>query len=448
MARNPWFVSGAMLIIFQQALMAIAVYQLGSAGRALAANAFILLRDKVAAFFLIALAAYLVSACVELIAARLKATLWRNYVRQVIDEVGARQELSSSKNRKTLLAWLGSEAPATLEHAVAIYYGLISVASGIVFTLYAFHALLGDVATSVMGTTILISFIFVSAVKGKVGHWASEIQQRRLLVVNGIDTLWSNSLQGTERMRSVAYDLFQARTLDYAQGYSAYTRLEQAVACVPIVLAVMGMVSYLFFFPVAENAWGVLIAVLPRSLQLFGNVHSLSVYGSKFLLYRKKISNLATFSHQLERQGLERQIQRQQIVIKDIASDQAHDMDDFLSLLRTSKILSGRYLITGRNGSGKTSFLKSLRSQFPTSILLLPDVTLFEDADGLSTGEQRMHQIKCSLQYAPPLLFLDEWDAHLDAWHRDRIDRLLSEKARHMLIVEVRHKGAIEVGVI
>ncbi len=39
----------------------------------------------------------------------------------------------------------------------------------------------------------------------------------------------------------------------------------------------------------------------------------------------------------------------------------------------------------------------------------------------------------------PSLLMLDEWDANLDESNRRKIDQLLDEASREMVVIEVRH---------
>ncbi|WP_296258543.1 MULTISPECIES: ABC transporter ATP-binding protein [unclassified Pseudomonas] len=439
--RNSSFLFGVILILVQQALMAVSTYQLGGAGKALVLNNLDLLKDKIIAFFLIALAAYVVSAFIELVAARLKACMWRDYACAVINSVGNQQTYSSAKNRMAIQGWLGSEAPATMDGAISIYYGLISVTSSVVFTLYVFHVLLGGIVTLLIAATILVSYVFVRVGKERIGRWATEIQRRRLQVVNGIDALWSKSLNGNSAMRLEASETFRTRADDYALGCSAYARLEQTVACGPIFIAVIALVSYVIVFPGRESEWGVIIAILPRSLQLFGSVHSMSLYTSKFILYRKKISNLAGFFGSLDQQQFSEQIKHHELLIRDLHTDQLVEPSLFLSQLCGSTVSSGRFLVVGRNGSGKTSLLKTIKSMLPESILLLSDVALFEGEEGLSTGEQRLYQITQALQQNLNVLFLDEWDANLDPWHRNAIDKLLVERANTLLIIEVRHDG-------
>ncbi|MNV81935.1 phosphate transporter ATP-binding protein [compost metagenome] len=95
--------------------------------------------------------------------------------------------------------------------------------------------------------------------------------------------------------------------------------------------------------------------------------------------------------------------------------------------------------MTGANGAGKSTLLKRIK-EMRVDALLLGAETGFLDADnGLSTGQRRVKEIESALSMAPTLLLLDEWNANLDGENCRKIDQLMDEASRRMVVIEVRH---------
>ena len=137
---------------------------------------------------------------------------------------------------------------------------------------------------------------------------------------------------------------------------------------------------------------------------------------------------------------LENQIKYHKIRIELIAAGECKEIDfsRFREQLFISGHMKGRYLITGENGSGKSSLLKLVKSSIKDSILIAPGVGFIEDVNG-STGEQQMQQINFAVAQNIKLLLLDEWDANLDKANVQIINEIIQDYAERILILEVRH---------
>ncbi|MCX6957621.1 MAG: ATP-binding cassette domain-containing protein [Verrucomicrobiae bacterium] len=109
----------------------------------------------------------------------------------------------------------------------------------------------------------------------------------------------------------------------------------------------------------------------------------------------------------------------------------------------TSINYGSRIALIGRNGSGKSTFLKMLHgSSDPTSgtiqmtndsvVAYVPQI--IEDFELLSGGERLVQALEEALRVNPHLLLLDEPTNHLDRQHREYLLRLLQEYDGTLLV--------------
>lgn len=437
---NRYFISGIVLIIAQQLALAISTYYIAMAGAALSLQDYPLLKTRIILFFSFALLGYVISSAVEFISARLKVDLWEKYIFSVYEHLRHNQALSSEANRKNVQGWLGSEVPTTLDGTVNLYFGMTSVYSNIIATIYVFYWVLGIDIAVVMATSILLSYFLVKAMKSRINLCATQIQQKRLEVVKRASSLWDYYLNANSSMIEQRETSSRSLIADFLATSLYYVRLEQLAACLPICMAVALILVYLQGLPLNQAVpWGMIVATLPRSLQVFGNVHSMSLYNSKYLYFRQRISNLLDFTSTLESLNLDQQVARAQLSIRNIQDGQAIAIDQLFDDIRSASRRTGRLLISGKNGAGKSSLLKLLKSEFTESILL-PNHTGFHEAEGpLSTGESQVKQLLHVLEQKAPLILLDEWDANLDMQNKILVGHILNQKAAETLIIEVRH---------
>lgn len=437
---NRYFISGIVLIIAQQLALAISTYYIAMAGAALSLQDYPLLKTRIILFFSFALLGYVISSAVEFISARLKVDLWEKYIFSVYEHLRHNQALSSEANRKNVQGWLGSEVPTTLDGTVNLYFGMTSVYSNIIATIYVFYWVLGIDIAVVMATSILLSYFLVKAMKSRINLCATQIQQKRLEVVKRASSLWDYYLNANSSMIEQRETSSRSLIADFLATSLYYVRLEQLAACLPICMAVALILVYLQGLPLNQAVpWGMIVATLPRSLQVFGNVHSMSLYNSKYLYFRQRISNLLDFTSTLESLNLDQQVARAQLSIRNTQDGQAIAIDQLFDDIRSASRRTGRLLISGKNGAGKSSLLKLLKSEFTESILL-PNHTGFHEAEGpFSTGESQVKQLLHVLEQKAPLILLDEWDANLDMQNKILVGHILSQKAAETLIIEVRH---------
>ena len=265
------------------------------------------------------------------------------------------------------------------------------------------------------------------------------MQQRRLKTLLSIEPAWTSALFGTRKMRAMGFINLHAKRQRYFKEVNRYVLLEQIVACCPVLIATLALLGILQFTDLfTASLAGALVAMLPRSLQVLGNVHALSVYLSQFFLVRARLRNLDGFFSGLEKYEMHG-MSLQAISIHE--NEKPWQPGELSEALQRRTLACGRFMVTGANGSGKSTFLRILKDTVPDSLLLSPDIHFLDSGHKLSTGQRRIKEIENALALAPGLLMLDEWDANLDSGNRERIDQLLDVVCRKTVVIEVLHSG-------
>lgn len=429
----------AALILLKEGTLAASTYLMALAGKALAVLRFDDVRALVAQFFVLAVAAYFLSSCSTYFLARLKIRLWEDYVLETFGKIKFDQQVGSKKNMEKTIGWLTGEAPSTLSRLCDLYSSSLSIYLNVLFTLLVFWLTLGSTMASALLVSIGASVFIVTIFRRHISKIGKEIQSSKLQVSVSIYPLWGNFLFSNSTMIDNACDNFSTKIGDLQQRSVRYTLFEQAIACTPIYLCVPVIVYGLFNWAPRDAATlGMLVAVLPRSLQLLGNVHGMSLLNTNILLMKSQYEGLRDFTRHLERQNLSEHIEKNKISITDVATGSSMDMAYFIEKVQRRE-LKGRYRVTGSNGAGKSTLLKLIKSIRRDAILLAPGSQLLASNEHCSTGEEQLRQIDKLLQECPAALLLDEWDANLDGANTKRIDDAIGKVDKTSLVVEVRH---------
>lgn len=439
--KNRYFIYSIAFVLFQQVSLAISTYFIALAGRSLSDSNLDAVRNNIVIFFLFALTAYLLSSCATFLQVRLKNSEWRRYVENIFSVIGHEQNYSSKKNQQDSISWLTGEAPATLEEASRYLVELTSVYFNVIFTLIVFYLTLGEILTNIVTTSVLIAIISATLSKKHIIKAADNIQNSKIIVFRGIHLLWSNHFFGNRYLKDQAIKEYETTSNKHLQACEYYTFVEQMLASAPIYLTVISMVAALYIYSLPLASIGAFIAVLPRTLQLLGNVHALSVYNSRFFLVLQKLKNLNFFIAKLSPANLRSQVHTKKLTIIDMDTKDTIPADIFMDNIQKRTFVRGRYQITGSNGVGKSSFLKLIKEQDPDAILIAPEMSLLKlpDESEASSGEKLFKQLEHVFSVPTQLYLLDEWDANLDRNNTEKLDSLIDTIKNDALVIEVRH---------
>ena len=411
------------------------------AGESLVSAQILKVERFITLFFVAALLAYFLSSCVEWLQVKLKNNLWEKYTFDSYETIKLDQSLSSKKNQQLTTNWLAGEAPSTFEDISSFSVGLLSIYCNVIFTLIVFGLTLGLKVAGVMALSLVVSAVLVAVLKERIMRLADNIQSSKLLTLVQLNCLWDNYLFGNKPLAKLAYDNLQSKSKMYFANSEKYVITEQILACLPIYIAIPFVIATMFLTDHTAASIGAFVAVLPRSLQLFGNVHSLSMYNSRFVLMKQKINNLKCFVQKLEKQNLKKQIEPEKIRISDVHEKSDLSVQQFLDQMHAKELKQGRFLITGANGVGKSSLLRFIKSINEEAVLVSPDANLVNHDIAASSGERQVRQIDFIFSQDTAIFLLDEWDANLDFLNVLKVEDKINLLAKKALIVEVRHKS-------
>lgn len=443
MIYRDWrFLSALGFTILQQVLLALSTYYIAQAGLTLESGNVKAILLYVSLFFFLALLAYVVSSIATFFSTRASNEAWKKYSNTTLIKATEDLQYASEKNKKSVAQWLGGEASSTIAYACGFYLGLVSVSLNVIFTLLVFYMFVGWQITLAMTASLALSLGLVMILRKEIEKSAGQMQSQKLSALLSIELAWNSAMFGSRNMRDEGFHGLNYKVGSYFGTVNKYILLEQIIACAPIIMSTVVIIVVLQFYDIFTLAVaGTIVAILPRSLQVFGNVHSLSIYLSQFYLVRTKIRNLNEFSSRLDVNLVLYSSSLRGVTIRDASTSDRIEPDDFISQLQGRTISSGRYTVTGLNGSGKSSLLKIIKGSIDDSLLITPETSFMNLDGGLSTGQTKIRELENVLSLSPPVLMLDEWDANLDEDNFRKIDQVLELASSQVVIIEVRHLG-------
>lgn len=443
MIYRDWrFLSALGLTVLQQVLLALSTYYIAQAGLTLENGNVKAILFYVSLFFFLALLAYVVSSIATFFTTRASNQAWKIYANTTLVKATENLQHASEKNKKSVAQWLGGEASSTIAYACGFYIGLVSVSLNVILTLFVFYISVGWEITLAMTASLALSLVLVMILRKKIETAAGEMQTQKLSALLSIEFAWNSAMFGSRSMRNSGFSGLNEKVNLYFGTVNKYVLLEQIIACAPIIISTAVIIVLLQYYDVFTLAVaGTIVAILPRSLQVFGNVHSLSIYLSQFYLVRTKVRNLVEFSSKLDVNLIMYSSSLHGVTILDTSTKNKIEPKSFIEQLQGQKILKGRYTVTGLNGSGKSSLLKIIKGSVEDSLLITPETNFLNLDSNLSTGQTKIRELESVLLLSPPVLMLDEWDANLDEENFRKIDQVLELASNRVVIIEVRHLG-------
>ena len=444
--KNRIFRIAATLAVLQQVFVGLSTFIIGRAGASLADPHRVI--ELLGDFFGSIGVAYLFGTALKWLSVRLANQLWADYLDMLLRKLSRDMGYASESNKRRTNTWLTGEAHATLEYASHFSLDFISVSCNVLFTVVAFLAILGPLITASITVALVSSFGLLWAARRQITAAGGRIQNSKMRALLSVQSLWDQFFFGNSKTRAKPIAQAQTDLTRYFRQTEYFKLAEQAVSCLPIFLSMA--ILYLainYQMDMGKLVLPSLVAVLPRSLQLFQNVHTISTYSSQFLLLRAKLHNLQHFPDHLDHRQAGAHIDKSGISIIDVTSGDQLGVDDLLQRLqgttgcdaydpgRNNK--AGRLRIIGRNGAGKSSLLRDLKAWLPDSVLIGPGVQLLPpDARG-STGQLQIQTLAALMEHGVDTLLLDEWDANLDHENTRQLDAQLAELSQRALIIEV-----------
>jgi len=440
---NKFFVICLVLICLQQVLVGLSTYFIGLAGEKVA----MLPMESfyyTGLFFFAIFIAYLLGSASLFYRVKLSNDLWEKYYQKTLIDISKDHSISTEENKRSTQLWLSGEALSTLDEAGFAFIEILAIYFNVIFTTIALFVILGAELAGVIVFCMCLSVMLLYASKGKIGLIASSMQNEKLVALLSIGKIWDNIFYGDKKSSQWAFASSKKKIDVYFKKIESYKILEQIISCAPILVSIPLLVLF-SYYQVLNNslAIGAMVAVLPRTLQLFQNIHAASMSTSQIMLLKNKIQKLDAFSSSLTGYDYLSNIDNEKVSVIEVASGRIINAHAFMELGLETKNTTGRYLVSGSNGAGKSSLIKYIKSKHPDALFFGPNIQVGKDTNSGSTGQKQLYQMASLLNSDSRIILLDEWDANLDESNMKNIDNMLSALAENNIIIEIRHKRMI-----
>ncbi|KHN92128.1 hypothetical protein BSK71_12275 [Pectobacterium actinidiae] len=437
---NKFFIISVGFVCLQQILVGLSTYFIGRAGENINLSSFGAFFYTGLFFFSIFIAYFLGSVSL-FYRVKLSNSLWQKYYLSTLESVSRNHSLSTDENKKLTQLWLSGEALSTFDEVGFEFVEILAIYFNVIFTTIALFVILGVELAGVIVFCMLFSVMLLFLAKGKIGGLAGNMQNDKITTLHFLSKIWDSMFYGDRERLASAQSLTREKASIYFKRKESYKLLEQIISCTPILISIPLLVGFSYYqVSVNEVAIGALVAVLPRSLQLFQNIHAASMSTSQILLLKRKVTKLYSFSTTLKGYDYLANIDPVKLSITNLYNGNEINVQDILGDNFIDRNPNGRILIMGTNGAGKSSLIKYLKSQHSDALFFGPGIDIDDDTVPGSTGQKQLYQLESLSGIRNRIILLDEWDANLDAFNTSEIDERLNILSLSNLIIEIRHK--------
>ncbi|QDX31190.1 ATP-binding cassette domain-containing protein [Dickeya poaceiphila] len=443
--KNFWFLSSVFLVALQQVLVGLSTYFIGVAGYNISSDI-----DKTFNYIVLFYASiafcYIFGSLSLYTRTKLSNSVWSGYYCWIFDEVIKKPSLSSQDNKKKTLNWIAGESLPTIEEASFYYVEILALYFNVLFTIIALIFVLGVNISSVIIGCVVFSWLLIYYSSKSINKMSSEIQNSKVNAFHAIDKIWDNCFFGLKKHYFEAVSYASGRQSIFFSVLQRYKRLEQILACIPVLITIPPLVYISWQSTIVRpDILGAIVAVLPRTIQLFQSINAASMHTTQLMLIKNKVRNLQRFPSLLVEVDYENNIDDNKVVIRNLNDKNINlSVREFVGNISHYCGLPGRYLVEGPNGAGKSSILKVIKQMTDDSVLLGPENSIGIDDIKGSTGQKHRENINKLLSDDDIfILLLDEWDANLDMSNTMMFDKMLDDISHNKVVIEVRHKHVV-----
>lgn len=302
----------------------------------------------------------------------------------------------------------------------------------------------------------LISLVFLSLFQlSKQEKIEKMAYDSRLILGTHWNSAWDNVLINNKISFSkwiALLDIKQSKRQEAHLKTEKNRQLFSVLACLVAFIPVFSIAIISIFKNLNHSTYVLsIVLTIPRLFMIMNGLHSLINLVFEWPGHKTKIQEVLFHVGSPKEENLRIRIKYDGL---NIFSHKSYGNIQHLELVESLKKMSvGRFTIQGENGTGKSTFLQTLKNEFKTAVYIPPYNSLMDDqeissqitCDDMSTGQKQFKNITNFLKQQNPteeyrIFLLDEWDSNLDQEKIQIISEQINLLAATNLIVEIRHK--------
>lgn len=290
------------------------------------------------------------------------------------------------------------------------------------------------------GISLLISLAIYFLSRKRTLNATEQFKHQEITFYSYISSIWNNVLLNNQSIMQK----YQTRLTSEKSLYKS--RLQESFLVTDFF--VFGLQNLSWIPVIAMNIWVLrsgsyslaenltMILLIPKQIELLEGIRTLNQMFTFWNQDRK------IFEKTISMTKVENLDPSSRINLKEVFVDgkKMESLNETLSLIKN--LSSGRVLVTGSNGAGKTSLLIYIHDQLDHTFYLpsTPDLYLDVHSETMrSTGQRLADHLDFLLSAPEKIILLDEWDANLDSLNKSIWSKKIDEIAKQKVVVEIRH---------
>jgi ABC-type bacteriocin/lantibiotic exporter with double-glycine peptidase domain len=365
---------------------------------------------------------------------------YQNFLEKRLFNLGGHTSIWSSRAQSPkFLAAIGSEADNHLATTAYTQFDFSTYFLNIAANSTALALVLDGNFAWIFAASLLLSFVLYRSRESRLQALVENEQNQRLALSAYVLSSWDNVLLNNQPiLKSYRQQLMSQFTKTKSLAGTAATSAATMVFWLGLVSSVPVFLlnAVLAYQNSGDTAFiAGLMITLPRQLNVLNTFRALFQQLTNYKVFSARLKTVIVNS-EVAAANLPELIDVTKIRLNGSAVDGLDDLVNSISSRAT-----GRLLISGVNGAGKSSLLLLLNERLPDSLYLPSSPNLeIGEVSPVSTGQNLRRHLDYLFAQSSPVVLLDEWDANLDGDNRSQISSFIDVAARTRLVVEVRHR--------
>lgn len=354
--------------------------------------------------------------------------------------------------RRTRFDTVCREGQDTIDASVHAFVDFFATGLNIIFN----TAAVVSVTNPILGVSIAVAgalgFAIVQRSDKRISLAAAEEMEHKTRLNGFINRSWDSIVLGNSIVFKRWRERFEQIYADAAGTAIKNVKVKDYYVALAgfLTTAVVGG-TVLVMAWVQQNDTALLLAsfiVLPRCMQIVWHIQIMQSHWAQWKYLRQRIAQSEGVYTAIAKIDLDPFIKAENIIVRSHPGEVV-PLGKLAPNIRQGQ--RGRYTVTGDNGSGKSTTLISLKSDFGEEAYYVPASHTLEldvDTTNKSSGELAQLTLDDALRSSCPILLLDEWDANLSLENVTKYEAILANAAINRVIIEVRHQKTMQVAAL